>query len=374
MKRHYTLSGLQFSIAGSLMLGAILLASCRKFDAHNPFLKHFAQVNLVDNNHQYGAPNTDAAQINSWGIAFSPNGIAWVNSQGGHVSALYDREGATVRPAVNIPSPGGPTGGNPTGIVFNGSSDFVLSNGAAARFIFVGVDGVLSGWNQQSGDNAELIKDNSETSAYTGLTLDSVDGNKYLYAADFRANKIAVWDGQFEPVTSMSFNDPEIPAGYAPFNVQSVEGWLYVTYAKVAENGEEEKGDGLGYVSIFKPNGDLVGRFASKGALNAPWGVAKAPAGFFSGVEKDWADSTSGKHMGAPSVLIGNFGDGYINVYTANGIWLGTLKSRGKPIQIEGLWAITFPPATSDIDPDRLYFAAGPNDEADGLFGYIIKQ
>jgi uncharacterized protein (TIGR03118 family) len=290
------------------------------------------------------------------------------------VSALYDREGATVRPPVNVPSPNDTIGGNPTGIVFNGSSDFVLANGGAARFIFVGIDGVLSGWNQQAGNNAELVKNNSETSAYTGLTLDSVDGNKYLYAADFRDNKITVWDGNFQPVTSMSFSDPEIPAGYAPFNVQSVEGWIYVTYAKVGEDGEEEAGDGLGYVSIFKPNGDFVGRFASKGALNAPWGVAKAPAGFFSGVEKDWEDSTGGKHMAAPSILVGNFGNGYINVYAANGTWLGTLKSRGKPIQIEGLWAITFPPATSDIDPERLYFAAGPNDEVDGLFGYIIKK
>ena len=375
MKRNHQSPGLQFYFAGLILLCTLtFVSSCRKLDRFNPTLKHFTQVNLVDNNQEYGAPNTDPLQLNAWGIAFSPNGIAWVNSQAGHVSALYDKEGVPVRPPVNVPSPGGPTGGNPTGIVFNGSADFQLSGGAAARFIFVGVDGVLSGWNPASGDNAELIKNNAETSAYTGLTLDSVDGSRYLYAADFRAGKVEVWDGQFAPV-SMSFTDPGIPAGFAPFNVQRVDGWIYVTYAKVGEDGEDQPGEGLGYVSIFTPNGDFVKRFASQGPLNAPWGIAKAPASFFRDVENDWDDMENGKTSGSSKILIGNFGDGYINVYTEGGTYLGQLKSRGRPIAIEGLWAITFPPATATaIDPNRLYFAAGPKDEADGLFGYIIKQ
>lgn len=360
-----------YASAVTAILLFLFLSACRKVDRLNPFLKHFAQVNLVDNNGEYGAPNTDPLQINSWGIAFSPNGIAWVNSQGGHVSALYDKEGATIRPPVNIPSPGGATGGNPTGIVFNGTEDFVLSNDGTARFIFVGVDGVLSGWNPDLGDNAELILNNSETSAYTGLTLAASEGNNYLYAADFRGGKIVVWDKEFEKV-DMAFTDPELPAGYSPFNIEKVGDWLYVMYAKVASDGRSEAGDGQGYVSIFKTNGEFVKRFASKGALNAPWGIAKASSSFFKDVEHDEEDKTN---WGTDKILIGNFGNGYINVYTQDGDLVGALKSRGAPIVIEGLWAITFAPTTAvEINPNRLYFAAGPEDETEGLFGYIIKK
>jgi uncharacterized protein (TIGR03118 family) len=349
----------------------VLFAACRKIDAHNPFLKHFTQVNLVDNNHEYNAPNTDTSLLNAWGIAFSPNGIAWVNSQEGHVSALYNAEGGAIRTPVNIPSPGGPVGGNPTGIVFNGSTDFELSKGGPARFIFVGVDGVLSGWNGQFGDTAELIKNNVGEAVYTGLAIGKSDSANYLYAADFKGGKIQVWDKNFAPV-EMSFMDPGIPAGYAPFNIQAIGDWLYVMYAKVGDDGEEEKGDALGFVSIFKTNGDFVKRLASGGALNAPWGIAKAPLNFFDGVEMD---SVGNDKTAGAKILVGNFGNGRINVYTESGHWIGALRSRGKPIEIEGLWAITFAPSTAtSIDPDRLYFAAGPDDEADGLFGYIIKN
>lgn len=355
----------------------ILSSGCRKIDQHNPVLKHFAQVNLVDNNGKYQALHMDPKQINSWGIAFSPNGIAWVNSEGGHVSALYDKDGASLRPPINIPSPMDFASGHPTGIVFNGTSDFVIAKGGPARFMFVGVDGILSGWNGEYGGTAGRIKINSATAAYTGLTMAKVGDANFLYAADFRANKITVWDKNFTPVT-MSFKDPEIPAGYAPFNIQSVGEWLYVMYAKVSEeDGEEEPGAGLGYVSIFKPNGDFVGRFASKGPLNAPWGVAWAPAAFFNDLDEEWDnEAKGGNHLKDMNlILIGNFGDGRINAYTEDGFFLGALKSRGKPIEIEGLWAITFPPATAtSIDPNRLYFAAGPDDEKDGLFGYIIKK
>ena len=150
-------------------------------------------------------------------------------------------------------------------------------------------------------------------------------------------------------------------------------------YAKVGD-GEEEPGPGLGYVSVFKPNGEFVKRFASKGALNAPWGIAWAPASFFKDVDEKWDNINLGKGgeiniNDLSLILVGNFGDGRINAYTEDGTFLGPLKSRGKPIEIEGLWAISFAPATAtSIDPDRLYFAAGPDNEKDGLFGYIIKK
>jgi uncharacterized protein (TIGR03118 family) len=354
-----------------------LFLSCRKLDKVGPFLKHFDQVNLVDNNGEYHASQTDAGLINAWGIAWSPNGFAWVNAEDGHISAVFNGEGGTVRPHVAIPSPTDESGGSPTGIVFNGTDGFVLEKGGPARFIFVGVDGVLSGWNQQFGNAAGRIKDNSATSAYTGLTMAMVNGNPYLYAADFRANKIVVWNKDFG-VENWAFVDPEIPSGFAPFNIQSVGDWLYVTYAKVGEDGEEEKGDGLGFVDIYRPTGELVKRLASQGALNAPWGIASAPASFF----KDMEDEMDNPNMEKGKIdlskinviLVGNFGDGRINAFTQEGLFLGQLKMKGKPLEIDGLWAISFPPATADIDHDRLYFAAGPDDEEDGLFGYIIKK
>lgn len=365
-----------FRVWESLTLFCFIMltfGSCRKFD-RPAALRHFEQVNLVDNNGEYNAQRQDTALLNAWGIAFNPTGVAWVNSQAGHVSEIYDKEGLMLRPPVYVPSPGGPTGGNPTGIVFYGGDDFKLSNGQAARFIFVGVDGVVSGWNPGAGDTALLIGNNSSTSAYTGLTMAKKDDQDYLYAADFRAGKIEVWDKEFVSVP-MNFVDPGIPAGFAPFNIQAVGDWLYVTYAKVGATGEDEPAPGLGYVTIFSTGGELVKRFASQGALNAPWGVAHAPAGFFNDSEEMAADDKTGHHDHKDRILIGNFGDGRINAYTADGEFVGPLTSRNKPIVIEGLWAIVFPPSTATtVDPDRLYFAAGPDDEKDGLFGYIIKK
>ena len=341
-----------------------LTAQARK----NPqSLKDFTQVNLVANNDEYGAAHIDPHLLNAWGIAFSATGIAWIGSQEGHVSTVYDRDGnmLAARPEVAIPSPGGPTGGNPTGVVTNidpNAADFQLSNGQAARFLFAGVDGVISGWNGAAGNNALVIANNSSTSAYTGITMAQYNGAYYLYAANFRAARIDVWDKDFNAV-SMSFMDADIPWGYAPFNIQKVDDKLYVMYAKVGDDGEEDASPGNGYVDVYSTGGMLEKRFISRGQLNAPWGVAHAPASFFT--------DESGQSQEA--ILVGNLGDGRINAYSMDGRFLGQLRSHGNPLIIEGLWAISFPPATSTIDPNRLYFAAGPDDEEDGLFGYITK-
>ena len=325
-------------------------------------LKDFTQVNLVGNNDEYNPARVDPLLVNGWGLAFSPTGIAWISAQGTGVSTVYNGEGSQVLPAVSIPSPGGATGGNPTGIVFNGSTDFKLPNGNPARFIFDGVDGVISGWN--GGPAAIKVIDNSSTSAYTGLAIANDGGNNFLYAANFRAGKIDVFDKDWAEVNTKPFMDPNLPAGYAPFNIQAVGQQLYVMYAKVdPAEGEEEKGPGLGYVDIYNTDGSFVKRFVSNGQLNAPWGIAWAPAGFF-GTDEN----------AQPAILVGNFGDGHINAYSPNGNFLGQLRAHGNPIVIEGLWAISFPPATAtSINPNRLYFAAGPDDEEDGLFGYIVK-
>jgi len=325
-------------------------------------LKDFLQVNLVGNNNTFHPVRIEPNLVNAWGIAFAPSGIAWVNAEPTGLSFLFDKTGTSPRGPVNIPSPGAATGGHPTGIVFNGSSDFKLPNGNPARFIFVGVDGILSGWN--TGDFAVRKVDSSATSAYTGLAIGSDGGANFLYAANFRTGKIDVFDKDYMSVLTKPFTDPNLPAGYSPFNIQNVGGKLYVMYAKVdPATGEEEAHPGFGYVDIYNTNGILERRFTSKGQLNAPWGVAKAPPGFF-------ADEDGMSDV----VLIGNFGDGHINAFDSDGRFLGQLRAHGQPIEIEGLWAISFAPGTATtVNPNWLFFAAGPDDEEEGLFGYITK-
>ena len=365
-------------LAGAVMLSFVFVnQSCSKLGDvfhHNenkdkdPNLKDYNQVNLVGNNDEYGNPHIDAHLLNAWGLSFSGTGIAWISSQAGHVSTVYDKDGnmLAARPEVAIPSPTATTGGLPTGTVLNSdtsSKEFLLSNGTPGRFFFVGLDGVLSGWNPAAGNFALRIK--ATMGVYTGLTMAKNSGGEYhLYAANFKSGKIETWDKNFNPV-NLPFKDPGLPSGYAPFNIQVVGSNLYVMYAKVGPDGDEEKGVGLGYVDVYNTNGVLQNRFASNDKLNAPWGVAWAPDTFFT---DDDGKPTQG-------ILVGNFGDGYINVYNTKGKFIGQLRGlHGKPIQIEGLWALMFPPATATtVDPNRLYFTAGPDDENDGLFGYITK-
>lgn len=330
----------------------------------NPqLLKDFTQVNLIANNDEYNAATIDPNIINAWGLSFSSGGVAWISSFGAGLSLVYTTAGVQARPPVAIPSPAASTGGLVTGTVFNATPDFVLSNGSPARFIFDNIDGVISGWNPAANNNSLKAVDRSSTSVYTGLAIGQSGGNNYLYAANFRSGHIDVFDKNFALV-SMPFTDPGIPAGYAPFNVQSIGDWLYITYAKVGD-GEEEPGPGLGYVSIFGTDGSFVKRFTSKGQLNAPWGIAQASPGFF-GDETVTTDT--------PVILVGNFGDGHINAFDANGNFLGQLRAHGNPIVIEGLWAISFAPVTAtSVDPNKLFFTAGPDDETHGLFGYISK-
>ena len=352
-----------FLVTGWLFLIAIILIvpGCRK-NPPIPLIKDFQQVNLVANNDEYGAKRIDPAFINGWGIAFSGGGTAWVSSEGTALSEVWDKDGNQLIPAVTIPSPGdGATGGHPSGQVFNGTADFNLPNGKPARFIFAGLDGVISGWN--GGPAAVTAIDDSPSGAvYSGIALASVEGNNFLYVANFSAGKIDVYDKNWAEV-DMPFKDPHIPAKYSPFNIQNVGGKLYVMYAKVGADGDEVKGAGLGFVDVYRTNGTLEKRFASNGALNAPWGVAAAPQDFW-GPDFDAIDA----------ILVGNFGDGRINVYDQSGKFIGPLRSKQKPLEIEGLWGISFAPVTATtVNPGWLYFAAGPDDETHGLFGYISK-
>lgn len=374
MKQSIHVRRLLPTFTGPLAIIFLLLTACKKYEANLPVLKDLSQVNLVASTDGYNTNHIEPTLKNAWGLAFNTTGIAWVNAEVGEVSFLFDKDGGLPRPPVAIPSPQDTIGGAPTAIAFSSSSvDFPLSNGTASRFIFVGSDGIISAWNPGSGNRAELIKNNSATAVYTGVTIALNGGENMIYAANFKAGKIEVWDKNFNSV-NMTFTDPGIPQGYAPFNIQAAGDKLYVMYALSNGEGDEIKGAGNGYVSIFNTDGSLVKRFASKSELNAPWGLAIAPAGFL-------ADSTGNSGYGngvsndQPLVLIGNFGDGRINAYTLDGKWVGPLRSNGQPIHIDGLWALSFPPiSATTINPNRLYFTAGPRDEADGLFGYLIRQ
>lgn len=327
---------------------------------------HFSQTNLVSDVPGWAA-HTDASLVNAWGLAWSTGGVAWIGSQAGHVSDVYDREGNTVLGPVTIPSPLATTGGNPTGVVLNSTTGFPLTTGGAARFIFVGVDGVLSAWNGAQGTHAAMIT-TVPLSAFTGLTMARNGTDTLLYAANFRAGKINVWNKTWSAV-NLPFTDPMIPSGYSPFNIQSVDNLLYVTYAKVGSDGRSQAGDGLGYVDIYRPNGTLLKRFASGGSLNAPWGIAMTPAGYLSHDDDDDGDGSQ------PAILVGNFGNGRINAFTTSGKFLGQLRGESHQIlSIDKLWAVMFPPSTSTIDPKRLYFTAGPVNETHGLFGYLLPN
>jgi uncharacterized protein (TIGR03118 family) len=382
----FTKPGLSPAKIFLLFILASSLSNCKKVNIDKDDLRDFQQTNLVSNNGSNSPVLTDMTLQNAWGLAWSPGGIAWVNAEAGHVSELYTAEGAKVRPGVNIPSPMDTIGGAPTGIVFSGGAGFKLSNGFPAAFLFVGDDGVVSGWNPQAGNNAIRIADNSANSSYFGLALTTWNGSHFLYAANFKAGKIDVWDTTFTPV-SMPFHDPNLPASYSPFNIQAIGSWLFVMYAKVGADGNEIHQVGLGLVDVFNPDGSFVRRFASFGTLNSPWGIAMTPADFLEG--DDMSDdkdpvqknkSSDQKHHDdlakQPVILVGNFGDGRINVFTVDGQFLGQLHTHHQTLVIDGLWALSFAPSTAvpAIDPMRLYFTAGPQDETDGLFGYLLKQ
>jgi uncharacterized protein (TIGR03118 family) len=300
---------------------------------------------------------TDPNLVNPWGLAFGPATPAWVADNGTDVSTLYSG-GVRKSIPVTLPLVVGIPGGAPTGVVFNATPGFKV-NGAAAHFIFDSEAGTITAWN--AGTQA-VTEATTPGAIYKGLAIASKGSTTMLYAANFHAGTIDVFNDSFAPVTVPGgFADPNLPAGFAPFNVQEIAGRLVVAYAKQDADAEDEvAGAGLGYVDVFDTSGHLLRRLVSQGALNAPWGLAVAPRHFgpFSG-----------------DLLVGNFGDGAINAYDPRtGAFRGTLQNKdGNQIKINGLWALRFGNGVIGT-PQTLLFTAGIGDEDHGLFGEIVVR
>ena len=313
-----------------------------------------------------GAAHTDTHLVNAWGLAFNPTAFVWVADNGTSTSTLYDGNGVPQTLVVAIPA--GTSGdAAPTGIVYNGTQDFkVTQNGVtgASPFIFVGEAGTVSGWSPSvNRTNAVIAVDTNGTAVYKGLAIGAFAGANYLYAADFRNNRIDVYDARFQKATLPGgFVDPNLPAGYGPFGIQAIGDRVYVAYAQRETSGNDEvKGAGLGVVDVYDMGGTFLHRLAAGGALNAPWGLAMAPANF-----GDFSNA----------ILVGNFGDGKINAYNpSTGAFIGTLsKSDHTPIVIDGLWGIAFGNGVNNQPANTLFYTAGPSDEAHGIYGRIDLQ
>jgi uncharacterized protein (TIGR03118 family) len=321
------------------------------------------------------ADHQDPNLVNPWGNGFGPTPF-WIGNNGSGTSTLYDGTGAATALVVTIPQANGAGNAGPvTGVIFNSFSSntaaFAVAAGKPANFIFCTEEGVIAGWNgTASGTAASVLFDYSRTGAiYKGCALGGTAAAPLLFAANFNSGRIDVYDGALNLNTgsfAKAFVNSAIPAGFAPFNVQIINGSVFVTYARQdAEKHDDVSGSGNGYVAIFDQSGNLLANLISQGPLNSPWGMAVAP-------------STFGQFGGA--LLVGNFGDGKINAFNlATGKQLGTLNDpKGNAIAFPGLWSLNFGSGSRNEDPGTLYFTAGigggpKNDpvESHGLLGSI---
>jgi uncharacterized protein (TIGR03118 family) len=310
------------------------------------------------------AANTDTQLKNPWGVAFNPNGFVWVADNHAGASTLYDGNGVKQSLVVTIPAASGTGTGSPTGITFNGTNDFNVvtnappsnANPTPARFIFASEDGAITAW--APGITVAILKVTADAS-YKGIAIAGNGNANLLFAADFRGGKIDVYTTAFAPTTVPGgFADPRLPKGYKPFNVMNIKGNLYVAYAFAEEGSDEETaGRGLGIVNVFDADGFLLKRLISHGQLNAPWGMALAPAGF-------------GKFSNM--LLVGNFGDGTIHAYDpSDGGHRGRLRDGNADLKLDGLWGIAFGPGVQHQPTDTMFAAAGIGDEEHGLYARI---
>jgi uncharacterized protein (TIGR03118 family) len=309
---------------------------------------------------------TDPDLKNPWGLAAGPQTPLWVADNGTDKATIYP--GGTPMTliskaslVVDIP------GGEPTGQVFNPTNGFVVSDGnghsGPALFLFSSESGHITGWSPAvppppPSPSAQNGFSASDGAIYKGLAIVQRKQGPFLYATDFHNGKVDVFDSSFGLVhTKGGFTDPNLPAGFAPFGIQELGGFVVVTYAKQDEDAEDDvAGPGNGYVDVYTPDGTLVRRLISQGELNSPWGLVLAPSGF---------------GMFSHALLVGNFGDGRINAYNPqSGDFLGSLATKFGTIEIDGLWGLRFGNGITGT-PQTLLFSAGINDENNGLLGEI---
>jgi uncharacterized protein (TIGR03118 family) len=360
---HFRASWHGLAIGAAVLL---VLSVAAPASAHNGPPPRFTQINQVSD--QPGkAKLTDGSVVNAWGLALSPTSPLWVANNGTDTATLYagGLNGATVVKAP--PPPNGPltvtVPGGPTGQVFNGGGDFVVSgpNGSgAARFIFATESGDILGWNPNANPTVAVLGTHVDGAIFKGLAIANTTFGSFLLAADFHNARVRVFDGQFREIPlppQIFFHDPRLPKGYAPFNVMVSGDRVYVTYAKQDADAEDEvAGQGLGFVDVYSDFGVTVHRVATRGQLNAPWGLAFAPA--------SWGSL-------AGDLLVGNFGDGRINAFDGDH-FEGQLRGTDhKPITIDGLWAL-LPGTANTGGVGTMWFSAGPDDESHGLVGQLV--
>jgi uncharacterized protein (TIGR03118 family) len=318
----------------------------------NAALAQYQLTNLVSN--QVGAAkHTDPLMVNGWGLVYGPGGPFWISDAGSGWSTLYNGNGAKQALDVFIPTASGQGPGSPTGIVFNGSGDFQVQ-GWPSIFLFATLDGTISGWAPQSNFNQAIIAVNNSSSSaiYTGLAVTSYTSGNFLFAADSWNNKVDVYDGSFNLVTS--FTDATLPADFTPFGIQDINGQVYVAFAN-------SSGGSGGYIDVFSESGTFVKRLTQSGRLNQPWGFAVAPSNF-------------GPLSNALLISNNLNKDGVINAFNiTTGDFVGEVKDTGgNAIDIDQLWGIEFGGgASSNGGKNQLFFTAGPSNNLAGTFGVI---
>jgi uncharacterized protein (TIGR03118 family) len=323
----------------------------------------YERTNLISD--QAGvAQLRDPNLVNSWGLATGPTTPLWVADNGTDVATTY-RGAVNGSPVTATPTVVHITGGAPTGQLNNATNDFVVSSGSKsgpARFIFVSENGGITGWNPTVDMTHTIVGFTDPNAVYKGVAFAPTEDGSRLYAANFKAGTVDVFDGHFKPVHQTgAFVDPSLPAGFAPFRIAFLDGHVFVTYAlQNAQKHDDVAGPGHGFIDVYTTEGHLDRRLVRGGVLNSPWGVDLAPKGF--------------GHFGG-ALLVGNFGDGLIHAFDPRtGELLGTLRDEHhRPIVIDGLWGMHFGNGVFGT-PNALVFAAGPAHEAHGLVGTLTAE
>ena len=384
--------GRDLTLAAVIAVAVIGAPAARGEDKDREHAANRYEVTSLVSDIKGEASNVDPVLQNAWGVAFSPGASPfWVSDNATGCSTLYNGDGTIVSLQVKIPLPGNVTPSSacqhvdpknppkqapaaPTGMVWNATTNpttafLVPGTTLPASFIWATEDGTISAWAGGLGNltpplppnNAVLAVDNpnpTNGAVYKGLVFGTNVNGVFLFATNFRGATVDVFDHNYKLITvDGGFKDPKIPAGYAPFGIENIDGDLFVTYAlQNPAKHDDMAGPGHGFVDVFDTDGHLLRRFASRGPLNSPWGIARASHDFgpFSGL-----------------ILVGNFGNGKINAFSSHGQFIDELDfPNGKPLVIDGLWKLTLGGGAKSSS-DTLYFTAGPNGETDGLFGTI---